>query len=345
MFVKSIPKWKVKRFFKRILKAFIFFSLLFSLTFTSFAKGKNLFEYSDFETFVTQDGSVSYLLRNENSSIVKSGEFFADNSNLNVLLLANYISSSFTSARITINDSSNVMQSFSGGETLVLKHFMYVLIDGQTQSTYDDLFTVTITYETDDYRQGSFEFRGSDVLGSPSKLIYNSDSNTSRLEYNVDLVTTLPSFSGKILNISYHFYNIASQSYFIQVCPSAKMYGVQSPLYYYVGSNDSAPIYPEYDTSTPELDDAIDEFDKADADADKIFNDSNDSFFTFIEGAIGGIGTFLYPIITAVSSIVSFVLGSLPQPLQYLFSFALILGMLAFVMGLINTVVSRWRSS
>ena len=345
MFVKSIPKWKIKRFFKRIFKAFIFFSILFSLTFSSFAKSKNLFEFADFETFVTQDGSVSYLLRNESSSIVQSGEFFADNHNLNTLVLANHISSSFTSARITINDSSNVMQSFSGGETLVLKHHMYVMIDGQTQSTYDDLFTVTITYETDDFKTGSFEYRGDDVLGSPSRLIYDSTNNNSRLQYNVDLVTTLPSFSGKILSISYHFYNIASESYFIMVCPSAKMYGVQDSLYYYVGDNESAPIYPEYDTSTPELDDAVDEFDKADADATEIFNNSNDSFFNFIDSAIDGIGTFLYPVITAVSSIITFVLTSLPEPIQHLFAFALILGMLAFVMGLVNTVISRWRSS
>lgn len=295
MFVKKIPKWKIKRFLKRIIKAIIFFALFFSLNIVSLgAQSKNTYTFPDFETFVGSDGFVSYLCRNSSSSIVKTGDLTAADHNLNDMTFSYNYSSSFTSVRMTVNDSPNVNRSFNANDTIVLRHGIMVhLNSAQVSDTYHDDFAILVNYQKDDFTLGSMEFKGDDALKSSS---YANYSWGSVVLFDVDFVAQLPSFSGTITSISYHFYNISAETYSFRVYPSAPDgHTAAGTIYYYVGSSSDAPLYGPPDTTVK---------DKLVNDEDAIYDsagvDNSKSFLTdFFDG--DGVGYILGGLIGATT--------------------------------------------
>ena len=132
MFVKKIPRWKIKRFIKGCIRTILFFVIISSFFVFCFANPS--YVYEDFESFVGygSDSSVSFHLRNGDSTIVKTGEFFPHNSDLNDMTFAYQYSQPFDSVLMTINDSPNVMQNFKSRDSLVLAHDIVIQLNGSS---------------------------------------------------------------------------------------------------------------------------------------------------------------------------------------------------------------------
>lgn len=332
MFVKKIPRWKIKRFIKGVIRSILFFVIISSFVFTCSANPS--YRYDDFDTFV-DNGFIQFHLRNSNSQIVRSSEF-GSSSNLNYMNFTVDNSSAFNSVFMSIQDSNNVQQSFKSRDSVVLVHDIVVQLSGsQPSADYAKKFTVDINYtDNDTFVNGELSFRFEDALKSYD---YINTSWGSIVRYSVDINAVMPNINGTITSIDYHFYDIVADGYKFIISPSAEYDGSyinDLSLIYYVGNSQNAPIYTIPD-DTPLKD----------------FEDAENNLIDSATQGFDDWGSFLLNLPTHISNVFNWVRGasdifmlfynSLDWRFQSVIMVLLCIGTFSFVVGITNTILTK----
>ena len=348
MFVKKIPRWKIKRFIKGVIRSILYFVVISSLCITVHADVVYPSDgyFDSFDQWVG-DGSVDYLLRASNSDIIKTGTYYGSDQNLDEMSFANN-NGPFDHVRMTVgSDSSFIQRSFKSGDIIVLRQFIAVyMANGVVNDKYADKFTIVVNYETSDFVQHSVEFRGKNCL---KDAFYYEYQHGVSVFFDVNLNGVIANVDGEITSISYHFYEIASNNYNFVIYPSYKQDGTSdfAPMTYYIGSQSSAPLYPSVDgSSLTDLEDSEsdvlykykliqeDFFNRFDEPGVTDFESWANNFWP-VSGA--SIGNWL----AAASSLFSVIWDWLPWHIIAIIKFLLLFGIFGFILNLVS---SFWRS-
>lgn len=327
-------KYRVKRIIKKVLRLILFFAVLGCLSFSCFAQ-----EYSNFTSFAL--GSiVSWNTYNEYGQTLLSASYPANSGPRDYINLDFYGDDVIYGFDIKYG-GGNVKQKYEKNDILYLEHSLfieYLQANPNDPSLNPDQiqdWSIVISEDVDD--EGNYQYvtvKGENAFRNPEYVeMIDSDGNIY-IGYRVDVLVSVPltfaNSQSQVVELQYNFKHIGAAYGAMRVSFAPSSW---SGLYYYVGSKDNAPIYPEF--RDPSLDDSIDKEDQILGSLD--FDEIGSSVST----AAGAFTRTRTPAL-AVSNIFNNILSS-QQWLNDLLYTALIFGLFGTMFGITSSLIRKAR--